>query len=169
MCQCFTDAKLISQVLQSHSAIFVDKKPQHLPPLWRSLPQRPRLVHACPALLNLWNPAIKGWLGYADFREKNSATFENVARFSPSKTRNFISDICSSSFESMVALTPTLCKWSKLSVYTLLIENKLTDLWAIKYSFSTHIICVDSCTWKDRSKKSPDIFWLTLTTSSLFT
>ena len=68
--------------------------------------------------------------------------------FSPSKSRNFITDLCSSSLEPMVALKPILFKWSKLRVYTLVIEKK-----------NIVVICVGSCTWKDGSMKSPDIFW----------
>ena len=47
--------------------------------------------------------------------------------FSPSKSRNFITDLCSSSFESMVALTPTLFLCSKRRVYTFIVKTKLTD------------------------------------------
>ena len=62
----------------------------------------------------------------------------------------------------MVALTPTLFKYLKPSVYTFIIENKPTDLQTIKCSFRTIIIYVGSCTWTTRSMKSPDIFRLPL-------
>ena len=61
--------------------------------------------------------------------EKKSATFEKCGKvFHPLKARLFITDLCSSSLESMVVQTPTLFKCSKLRVYTLLIEIKLNDL-----------------------------------------
>ena len=34
--------------------------------------------------------------------KKNTATFENMARFSPSKSKDFITDLCSSSLESLI-------------------------------------------------------------------
>ena len=70
------------------------------------------------------------------------ACFRNVGS---SSHWNFITDLCSSSLEPIIALTPTLFKCSKLHVNTLLMENKLTDLWAIKWSFHLCIVCVGSC------------------------
>ena len=118
-----------------------------LPP-W---PRRPSRLSCLPLTVKL---TIKGWTGYVGFRKTFLQPLKNIARVAPSKSRKFVTALCS----SMVALTPSLFKCPKLHVYTLLIENKLNDLWAIKYSFCSCIICVGSCTCKYRSMKSPDIF-----------
>ena len=44
-----------------------------------------------------------------------------------------------------ISLTPTLFKCSKLRVYTILIENKLTDLYAIQCKFCSFIKCIGCC------------------------
>ena len=60
--------------------------------------------------------------------ENVSATFGKLWQgFSPFKSLKFITDLCVSSI-SMVALTPTSVKCSKLCVHILLIENKTTDM-----------------------------------------
>ena len=115
--------------LQCHSVILVDKNHNigyHCRGHSLSGPPWPRLVpHACPV-----KPSCK-WLngmGCAGFRKTFLQSLKNVARFSSCKSRHFITDLCSSSLECMVALTSTLFKCSNLCAYTLLIENKLTDL-----------------------------------------
>ena len=65
---------------------------------------------------------------------------------------------CSSSLESLLALTPILFEYAKLRVNTLLVTNRLTDLEAIKCSFCLRLIRVVCCTWKGKSLKSSDIF-----------
>ena len=75
MYQRFTDAKLISYLLQCHSAIFFDKN--------LNICHKGDMQGLEKLFCNLW----KMWQSY-----------------SSSKSRNFITDLCSSSLESMVAL-----------------------------------------------------------------
>jgi hypothetical protein len=79
---------------------------------------------------------------------------------SPSATRNFITERCFSNKESMIDEAPIIYQRAKYCVYTTISENKLTTLLANECSFHqyTCIMCVYSCTWKERSMKSPDIF-----------
>ena len=130
----------------SKFSTFVGTLPQRA--FW---PRRPSRLSCLPLTVKL---AIKAWTGYVGFRKTFLQSLKNIARVAPSKSRKFVTVLCS----SMVALTPSLFKCPKLHVYTLLTENKLNDLWAIKYIFCSCIICVGSCTCQYRSMKSPDIF-----------
>jgi hypothetical protein len=93
--------------------------------------------------------------------------------FSPSATRNFITERCSSNKESMIDETPIIYQRAKYCVYRTIIENrvfqilveyrniilhglsnrkdpvenKLTTVLANECSFHQYIMCVYSCMW----------------------